>query len=597
MEDAFKEFEKEAYRQTETPYQERSVLQRSEKGQDSLKKIDAYMVNNIESQKDAVKNDPRAKKFRGDATSRQATAEQQFHDSVDPGKAMKDFAVGGGEPTMNSLDEEIGYPAESSPSRQNYWDSPTDDGEGAQLEGEEKADKDPRKDTNEEEPTPETPAKTPGTSAPEGEATDSPGLAKGLSEVGETAGDLATDGSAVASVAEAAAPAIEIAEAGAVAPELLLAIVVIFIVVLVALILLVGLMSAFGSPSDGTNGGKPTVICIDPGHPAENNATGASAPDGTSETHMNWMIATDLQAALQAKGYSVVKTKDSENQYVTNKDRVDKCAVAGAVFDYRIHMDSAGSGIPGPWHEVPGPGYTNVHATSLSYAQAIQNSLTKALGVTGKKSGAQPIDGGVVNDTKVLEGSKEADIKKIPVALIEMMTMDNVNISWLKNDTNRSKFVRGIVDGIASVIPASTTSGTSGEAASIVKKAIEYKDNLPLYQTQMVKSITDCWGFAATTLKYSADPQVVYNMTAANAPVQYFNKHPEKYVEIYPVTSTSQLLPGDLLFETRGGSHAQVWVGKNAGGCAGGVISASLNSHPPQCSNWYSAMATAERVK
>src|SRR5437016_13780910 len=63
-----------------------------------------------------------------------------------------------------------------------------------------------------------------------------------------------------------------------------------------------------------------TVVCVDPGHPSE-VASGKNVQNGTSETHVDWAIASKLRDALEAKGYEVVMTKSAEDELVRNKDR------------------------------------------------------------------------------------------------------------------------------------------------------------------------------------------------------------------------------------------------------------------------------------
>lgn len=206
---------------------------------------------------------------------------------------------------------------------------------------------------------------------------------------------------------------------------------------------------------------EPTTICLDPGHPSEN--AGATAPNGTGEREMNLMVANDLNQALASAGYMIVMTKTQVDEKIGNKERADKCAAGKADLMYRIHMDEP-RGKAGPFHEVPGPKLSNIHDRSLGYAKIIQSSLVKTIGA--KSSGPQPIDGGVHNEEdvsgKALEGSIEANAKNLPAVLIEMMTIDNVNVAWLKNSANRAKFVKGISEGIQKAIPPTSSSNTYG---------------------------------------------------------------------------------------------------------------------------------------
>src|SRR2546421_3166677 len=69
--------------------------------------------------------------------------------------------------------------------------------------------------------------------------------------------------------------------------------------------------------------GKWTV-CIDPGHPSENN-DGRAVVNGISEVSVCWDVANRVKARLEKNPIKVVMTKDSELKYVTN---IERAAVA-----------------------------------------------------------------------------------------------------------------------------------------------------------------------------------------------------------------------------------------------------------------------------
>jgi len=430
-----------------------------------------------------------------------------------------------------------------------------------------------------------------------GEAAEGAGaVAEGAEALaGAGAGVAGTGAAAGAGAVAAGATGAGTAAAGAAVVESnpvgwILTIIAVLGVVILLVVGLTALYLKYPDKAGATTNGKPTVICIDPGHPSE-VGSGTSSPSGVTENEMNWLVATELQKILESKGYQVVKTKDTASQYVTNKDRVDKCAAAGAVFDYRIHMDSPGSGgTPGPWHEVPGPSYTNIHATSKSYADAIQASLVKELGITNHTSGAQPLNGGVTNDTKALAGSKEANIKKIPAALIEMMTMDNVNVTWLKNSTNRTKLENGIANGIVSVIPP--TSGTSGDTATEIVRIA--KQELALNVSGRPNKYTDgnseawCADFVSWVLKAAGHPFTGGSSGGWRIPgVLSVKAWFEKNNEFLPNNGKNVPIPGDIVIHASGGNHhvnIVISVSGNTITIIGGNQSNSVSSYTE---NWH----------
>src|ERR1051325_4607133 len=83
-----------------------------------------------------------------------------------------------------------------------------------------------------------------------------------------------------------------------------------------------------------------TVVCIDPGHPSE-VASGRNVQNGTSEAHVDWVVATKLREALEVRGYEVVLTKSAEEELVRNKDRALVANRAGADLMIRLHCDAS----------------------------------------------------------------------------------------------------------------------------------------------------------------------------------------------------------------------------------------------------------------
>ena len=53
-------------------------------------------------------------------------------------------------------------------------------------------------------------------------------------------------------------------------------------------------------------------ICLDPGHPSENN-DGGELTNGLREVTVNWEVALLLRRELEDDGFTVVMTKDSES--------------------------------------------------------------------------------------------------------------------------------------------------------------------------------------------------------------------------------------------------------------------------------------------
>src|SRR5882762_8418685 len=77
-------------------------------------------------------------------------------------------------------------------------------------------------------------------------------------------------------------------------------------------------------------------VCIDPGHPSENNDGGA-VTQGLREVTVNWQVAQLLQRELKDARITVVMTKKSEGEFVTNKDRATIANENHADLFLRLH--------------------------------------------------------------------------------------------------------------------------------------------------------------------------------------------------------------------------------------------------------------------
>ena len=209
-----------------------------------------------------------------------------------------------------------------------------------------------------------------------------------------------------------------------------------------------------------------TVVCIDPGHPSE-VASGRNEQNGTNETRANWVVATKLREALEARGYAVVMTKSAEEELVRNRDRALVANRAGAALMIRLHCDASAqrgfavyypdrAGRAKDGTKGPGP---RVIKESRRAAEAIHAGLAEGLrGVLE--------DNGVRTDyqTKVgreqggaLTGSIYSDV---PVVTIEMVVLsDPADAEFIKAEEGQRRMAESIADGVARfVAPAKDVS-------------------------------------------------------------------------------------------------------------------------------------------
>src|SRR4051812_26289152 len=83
-------------------------------------------------------------------------------------------------------------------------------------------------------------------------------------------------------------------------------------------------------------------LCIDPGHPSENN-DGLALTNGLSEASVNWQVAALLRRELEGGEIDVVMTKKSESEFVSNENRAAIANNAPADLFLRLHGDAGNS--------------------------------------------------------------------------------------------------------------------------------------------------------------------------------------------------------------------------------------------------------------
>jgi N-acetylmuramoyl-L-alanine amidase len=197
-------------------------------------------------------------------------------------------------------------------------------------------------------------------------------------------------------------------------------------------------------------------VCIDPGHPSENN-DGGELTNGLREVTVNWDVALLLRRELENDGFSVVMTKEKESEFVTNKDRAEIANRAQADLLLRLHADAgkaAGFTVyyprkQGTSHGVTGPG-ADVLRTSKSAAQAFHAAFAQALR-------GQLKDNGLRGDEESFIGGKQGALtgsifSKVPTILVEMIFLTTLqDAEWIKQSSNKKLMAEAIAAGVHSV--------------------------------------------------------------------------------------------------------------------------------------------------
>jgi N-acetylmuramoyl-L-alanine amidase len=217
--------------------------------------------------------------------------------------------------------------------------------------------------------------------------------------------------------------------------------------------------SKVAKPPEAEKTGGPesarTVVCIDPGHPSE-VASGRNVQNGTSEAHVDWVVATRLREALEARGYEVVLTKSSEEELVRNRDRALVANRAGAALMLRLHCDASaerGFAVYYPDRKGrakdgttgPGPG---VIEESRRAAEAVHAGLAEGL------QGALN-DNGVRTDYQTKVGREQGGaltgsiFSEVPVVTIEMVVLsDAADAEFIKTEEGQRRMAEAIADGV-----------------------------------------------------------------------------------------------------------------------------------------------------
>lgn len=207
-----------------------------------------------------------------------------------------------------------------------------------------------------------------------------------------------------------------------------------------------------------------TVVCIDPGHPSE-VASGKNVQNGTSEAHVDWAVASKLRDLLEAKGYEVVLTKESEDELVRNKDRAFVANRARAALMIRLHCDAseergyaiyypdregrARDGTTGPAQDVIDKSRRAAEAVHAAMADDLKDALN---------------DNGVRTDMQTKIGREQGGaltgsiFSDVPVVTIEMVVLSNSqDAQFIKAEAGQQRMAEAIADGVTRFVGPTRT--------------------------------------------------------------------------------------------------------------------------------------------
>lgn len=203
--------------------------------------------------------------------------------------------------------------------------------------------------------------------------------------------------------------------------------------------------------------GWAQTVCIDPGHPSE-------VGEGTrgkriTEMKAAWKVALLLKAKLEAKGVKVVLTKQTEKQYVKNRDRAEAANKVNADLMVRLHCDSAG-----------GSGFATYYPARQGTAQGRTGPSEKVIAMSkaaAKVFHAQLAAGlkgvlrnnGLKTDMQTKVGADNGGaligsiFSEVPVVLVEMCVLTNDSDDRFMSSTEgQERFAQALCDATLAVV-------------------------------------------------------------------------------------------------------------------------------------------------
>ena len=198
---------------------------------------------------------------------------------------------------------------------------------------------------------------------------------------------------------------------------------------------------------------QPVIIAIDPGHPSE--TSNGCSHHGMSENELCWQIALKLENLIASEpNMRAIKTKNSINQMVTNRERAEIANRADANLLLRLHCDTGnGSGCTiyypdkqGRAQGVTGPS-REIIEKSLIAAELMQSGLAEIL---GKDLTLNQIK----TDSQTFVGNKQGALtgsifSKVPALVVEMVYLNNASdAAFIKEPQNQLLLAKALLNGI-----------------------------------------------------------------------------------------------------------------------------------------------------
>ncbi|MCS6859879.1 MAG: N-acetylmuramoyl-L-alanine amidase [Abditibacteriales bacterium] len=199
------------------------------------------------------------------------------------------------------------------------------------------------------------------------------------------------------------------------------------------------------------------VVCIDPGHPSEVHA-GSTVQHGTTENHINWVVALKLKGLLEREGLKVVLTKNTEGEFVKNRRRAEIANNAGAELMVRLHCDHSaagrGSGFTLYYPDRAGKSKDGDVGPSPSVCQKSEQAARILHESMASHLKGSLKDNGVKTDRQTAVGSRQGALtgsiySRVPVVTVEMVFLSNKkDAEFIKTEEGQQKMAQALADGI-----------------------------------------------------------------------------------------------------------------------------------------------------
>lgn len=205
---------------------------------------------------------------------------------------------------------------------------------------------------------------------------------------------------------------------------------------------------------------RPTcpVVCIDPGHPSE-TSTGLAQQNGVTEVEINWKVAQRLAELLESRGVSVVMTKSSVDELVTNRRRAEIANEAHASLLIRLHCDSGGGrgfALYYPDRQGTNAGVTGPSDDIIAGSQYAAETIHLGMSPLLRKLK----DNGVRGDSETKVGGKQGALtgsifSRVPAVTVEMLFLsDRSDAALIKSVKGRETMAEALAAGVVDYLQA-----------------------------------------------------------------------------------------------------------------------------------------------